>query len=111
MKVEDVFLSENQAQDTIESEDRNYLQDRISSMQRDVVNSIQITLNRDIDRIQRLSIEYQNKIGQDLNNEFYKLSDKASEIVGQRMKLLNSVCFIFIFKPFDYPIDCKTKTI
>lgn len=73
--------------ETIESEDQSYLQDRINSIQRDAINSIQLSLNRDIDRIQRLSIDCQNKIGQDLNKEFYNLSDKASAIVGQKMAM------------------------
>lgn len=74
-------------ENTIQSEDRNFLDERIDIIQSNANNSIEITLNREIDRIQRLAIDSQAKINQELNNAFYQLSDKANEVIGKKMSI------------------------
>ncbi|WP_078543511.1 dynamin family protein [Litchfieldia alkalitelluris] len=74
-------------EDILQSEDQHFLNERIQSIQRDVANMIEISLNREVDRIQRLAFETQNKISTKLTEEFQKLSDSANEMIGKKLTI------------------------
>ncbi|SEN88649.1 Dynamin family protein [Mesobacillus persicus] len=71
----------------VEGTDENTLRQQVQSIQQTMVQGVQLTLNRDVDKIQRLAMDCQTQINQELNKAFQELSQKANELIGQSMSL------------------------
>lgn len=71
----------------VEGTDEKMVRQQVQAIQQTMVQGVQLTLNRDVDKIQRLAIDYQTQINHELNQAFQDLSHRASEMVGQNMSL------------------------
>ncbi|KGM46267.1 dynamin family protein [Neobacillus niacini] len=71
----------------VEGTDENTLRQQVQAIQQTMVQGVQLTLNRDVDKIQRLVMDYQTQINQELNQGFQALSHKANDLIGNSMSL------------------------
>ena len=66
-------------EDTITSHDKDGLSIRMQDMKKNAISAIQVSLNREIDRIQRLCMESQYKLNVEISKKFNELVKEATK--------------------------------
>lgn len=80
-------------EDIIQSYDKNSLSVRMEDIKRNSLSAIQIVLNSELDKIQRLCIQSQYKLNADISKKFNKLVQEATKSVTEEIN--------FTAKTFD----------
>lgn len=73
--------------EVLEGADQETLKQQAKTIQHTMSQAVQLTINREVDKIQRLASDYQGQINQQLNSAFQNLSARANKMVGQNMSL------------------------
>src|SRR5690606_31177569 len=81
------IINDNMAEEYISGTDANLLMEQVRLKQQTIGQSLQLMINREVDKIQRLVTDSQAKINYELNGAFQGLSERANAIVGKRIQL------------------------
>ncbi|MCQ6264718.1 dynamin family protein [Fictibacillus sp. WQ 8-8] len=83
----EAIISKHIGGEVLESPDKDDLKRQAKEIQSFIIENVQMKINQEFDKIQRLVMNKQIEINSGLNQKFYDLSDKANEIIGKRFAI------------------------